>query len=318
MKLSVILPCFNGAATIATQLEALANQEYSAPWEVIVSNNGSTDNSMEIVERYRDRLPNLRVVNAYVPPGPRRPVAHSYKVGIEAAEGEAFAFCESDDEVAPGWVAAMGEALSKYDLVAGRLAYERLNPSWLIEAGGNQPQQSDLAGDTSSPPYLNFASGCNFGMTRRLYETVGALDESIPCCYDTDYCWRAQLAGFKLHFVPEALIHYRLRHTPKALYKQGLNWGKDYPALYKRYQIPFGRVAVFKILMAIAASLPKGFQLCLMSTLNIRRGKGGFAWWLWGLGFQVGVFQGYVKSSLQSYTKQLKSLTAGQSEQQHV
>jgi len=61
MKLSVILPCFNGAETIALQLEALANQQWEGDREVIVSNNGSTDDSMEIVERYRDRLPNLRM-----------------------------------------------------------------------------------------------------------------------------------------------------------------------------------------------------------------------------------------------------------------
>ena len=64
MKLSVILPCINGAETIAVQLEALTRQSWAGEWEVIVVNNGSTDNSMEIVERYRDRLQNLQIVNA--------------------------------------------------------------------------------------------------------------------------------------------------------------------------------------------------------------------------------------------------------------
>ncbi|MCY7394267.1 MAG: glycosyltransferase, partial [Leptolyngbyaceae cyanobacterium CAN_BIN12] len=74
MKLSVILPCFNGAETIAVQLEALTRQSWAGEWEVIVVNNGSTDNSMEIVKRYRDRLQNLQIVNAYQPPEPRRGV----------------------------------------------------------------------------------------------------------------------------------------------------------------------------------------------------------------------------------------------------
>lgn len=301
MNLSVILPCFNGAATIAVQLEALTKQSWDGHWEVIVVNNGSTDHSMEIVERYRDRLPNLRIVNAFKPPAPRLPVAHSYNMGIKAAEGEAFAFCEADDELEPGWVAAMGEALSKYDLVAGRLEYRKLNPSWLIDAGGNQPQQTGLAGEPSSYPYLSFASGCNLGMTRKLYETVGALDVSIPCCYDTDYCWKAQLAGFKLHFIPTAIIHYRLRHTPKALLNQGLNWGKDYPLMYRRYGFSLGKLVILNRLIKILASLPAGFKLFLMSVFNIRRGKGGFAWWLWGLGFQIGELQGFVKYALKGY-----------------
>jgi len=52
MKLSVIIPCYNEADTIATQLEVLAKQYWSEPWEVIVSDNGSTDDSLAIVEKY--------------------------------------------------------------------------------------------------------------------------------------------------------------------------------------------------------------------------------------------------------------------------
>ena len=301
MKLSVILPCFNGAATIAIQLEALATQQWSGNWEVVVSNNGSTDDSMTIVERYRDRLPNLRIVNAYEPSKPRQPVAHSYNVGIQAATGDAFAFCESDDEIAPGWVAAMGEALSQFDFVAGRLEYTKLNPHWLTVAGGHQPQQTELIGSAEAQPYLTYASGCNLGMTRRLYETVGPLDTSILCCYDTDYCWKAQLAGFKLHFVPEALIHYRLRHTLNALYKQGLNWGKDFPLIYRRYGMPVEKFVILHRFGRLNLALVTGLRLFIMSVFNIRRGRGGFAWWLWGLGFRIGEIQSFIKYALEGY-----------------
>ncbi|MCY7285212.1 MAG: glycosyltransferase family 2 protein, partial [Cyanobacteria bacterium CAN_BIN43] len=179
IKLSVILPCFNGAATIATQLEALASQQWSEPWEVIVVNNGSTDESMEIVQQYRDRLPNLQVVDAHTPGEPRKPVAHSYNTGIKASQGEAVAFCEADDEVAPSWVAAMGNALSTHDFVAGSLEYSRLNPTWLVAAYGSRfgsrPQEAELLGDQQVVPSRAFGSGCNLGMKRSLYDKVGEL-----------------------------------------------------------------------------------------------------------------------------------------------
>ena len=70
MRLSVILPCFNGAATIAVQLEALTRQTWSDGWEVVVCNNGSTDASMAIVAEYRDRLPGLRIVEVHEGTGP--------------------------------------------------------------------------------------------------------------------------------------------------------------------------------------------------------------------------------------------------------
>jgi len=62
MKLSVIIPCFNAATTV--QLEALAHQHWCEPWEVIVSNNGSTDETVAIVEQYQEKLSNLRIVDS--------------------------------------------------------------------------------------------------------------------------------------------------------------------------------------------------------------------------------------------------------------
>ena len=64
MKLSVVIPCYNEAKTIAAQLEALSQQQWSEPWEVIVTDNGSTDDTVKIVEEYYSQLPNLRLIDA--------------------------------------------------------------------------------------------------------------------------------------------------------------------------------------------------------------------------------------------------------------
>ena len=110
MRLSVIIPCYNAAPTIAAQLDALTGQCWMHQWEVIVVNNHSTDGSMEVVERYRTRLPHLRIVDAFA----RRSRPYALNVGAAAATGESLAFCDADDEVGPGWVAAIGDALIKY------------------------------------------------------------------------------------------------------------------------------------------------------------------------------------------------------------
>ena len=64
MRLSVIICCLNGERTIAGQLDALAAQKGLDDWEVVVSDNGSTDASRQIVGRYVGRIPNLRVVDS--------------------------------------------------------------------------------------------------------------------------------------------------------------------------------------------------------------------------------------------------------------
>jgi glycosyltransferase involved in cell wall biosynthesis len=52
MNLSVVIPCFNAAETITNQLEALSSEKYSETWEIIISDNGSTDQTLLIVEQY--------------------------------------------------------------------------------------------------------------------------------------------------------------------------------------------------------------------------------------------------------------------------
>ena len=81
--LSVVLPCRNGAATIAVQLEALAGQSWDGSWELVVVHNGSTDESMQIVEGLRDRLPALRVVDASA----KRRVPAALNEGVRASAG---------------------------------------------------------------------------------------------------------------------------------------------------------------------------------------------------------------------------------------
>jgi glycosyltransferase involved in cell wall biosynthesis len=230
VALSIVIPCFNGAQTIGELLEALANQKWSRPWEVIIADNGSTDNTLEIIEQFKGRVPNLRVVDA----SRRRGAPHALNVGVAAAVGENIASCDADDIVGEGYVQAVGEALEKHNFVACRLDMKRLNPSWLTD-GRKFPQDTEVQ-RYSYPPFLSHAGGGTIGLKRRLWEAVGGVDESLPYLYETDLCWKLQLGGTPLEFVPEALIHIRLRNTLKAIYRQALRWGEYNVVLYKRYR----------------------------------------------------------------------------------
>ena len=98
-----MLACRNAEAHLGGQLEALAAQECDLPWELVVSDNGSTDRSLAIVREYRDRLPRLVVVDSSARRGP----AAARNDGVRAAGGSLIVFCDTDDVVGPGWLAGV-------------------------------------------------------------------------------------------------------------------------------------------------------------------------------------------------------------------
>lgn len=281
MKLSVIIACFNAANTITRQLDALAQQQWSEPWEVIVADNGSTDASLEIVRQYQSRMPNLRIVDASHKSG----AGPARNAGAIAAKGEALAFCDADDEVAPGWVAAMGEALAEYDFVGCRFDPNKLNEPWLVRA--HPCTQETQLPKSRYMPHLSFTGGGGMGVKRSLHEAMGGFDESILRLEDIDYCWRLQLSGVKLHFVPDAVLYVRYRSTLAGMYRQARQWAESEVLLYKKYQAlgmhSFSWRTGLKSWGRLLQEMP---QVC---SLESRRQ------WCWRLAWRWGRLQGSIK-----------------------
>jgi GT2 family glycosyltransferase len=196
-------------------------------------NNRSTDGTLSVVERYRGRIGNLRVVDALDKPGR----AYARNVGVRAAQGAAVAFTDADDVVSEGWVRAMGEALQRHDFVACRMDDELLNtPEQRRNRGNNQ---RDGLQPYRYPAFLPHAGGSSLGMKRWLFEQVGGFDEEMTFLQDTDLCWKVQLSGYPLVFVPEATLHVRYRGDARALFRQARNFGEYNWVLCQRYR-PLG------------------------------------------------------------------------------
>lgn len=275
----MVMPVLDAADTISVQLEALTRQCVDFEWELVVVDNGCTDASMDIVERFRDRLPVLRVVRAAEKAGP----AHARNVGARVASAPFLAFCDADDEVADGWVGAVLEGVMKHGFVASRMDAVRLSEPRALAAKGNRRQQNGLIQYTYVP-YLPFAGTCGLAVRREFHERIGGFDESMKFLEDCDYCWRIQLDGTPLVFVPEALVHIRHRTSSSGLYRQARNWGQYNVALLKRYRLH---------------GMPKprwttGVRLWwrLVRQLPSLRSQGGRDRWVWGFGYRVGQLRG--------------------------
>lgn len=230
MKLSVIIPCLNAEATLPVQLEALARQRWSKPWELIISDNGSTDNSVSLARNYKNRFSAFQIVDSSA----RRTSFHARNLGVRAAHADSMAFCDADDEVQQGWVASMGDALCKYDVVYGQFLFDKFNDARQAELAAQQWKNGLYKGR-----FLPGGGTGNLGIKRWVHEAIGGFDECLPRFGDADYYWRLQLEGFTLNYVPEAMVQVRKgRINPSLSY---LFWrGRTAAAanywLYQRYK----------------------------------------------------------------------------------
>jgi glycosyltransferase involved in cell wall biosynthesis len=230
MKLSVLIACYNEEATLADQLEGLAVQQWSEPWEIVFIDNRSEDNSRTIAERYKKRLPNLKIIDAYEHQGK----AFALNKGILSAKGRSIAFADADDQAAPGWLSAMGRALENHELVACRWDIKSLNNPLTQKYRGNN--QLHGLQQINYPPYLPHAGGGSLGINRDLHFKIGGFDETLPHLEDTDYVWRAQLAGAKLTFVPDAVMRVRFREDLPGIYRQFRNYAEYNVFLSRKYR----------------------------------------------------------------------------------
>jgi GT2 family glycosyltransferase len=229
--ISVIIATYNGAAVLPEQLDALCAQQYQGPWELVIADNRSTDNTVEVVRAYQQKLPNLRLIHAAEQQG----AAYAYNVGASQAAGDAFLFCDQDDIVASGWLEAHARALAEHHLVAGALEVNRLNQSSPWRRPAAPP-------NGSTKPLLNFLPSvitANLGVSREAFEAVGGFAADAYYCDDIDFAWRLQLKGYAIHDAPKAIVHYRYRTSFRDLWKQTVSYGMAQAYLYKRFA-PYG------------------------------------------------------------------------------
>ncbi|MBI3898086.1 MAG: glycosyltransferase family 2 protein [Gammaproteobacteria bacterium] len=280
MNLSVVIACYNAETTLGEQLESLAQQRWSEPWEVIVVNNRCTDQSMVVVDRYRDRLPNLRTVNAFA----RQGAAHAMNEGVRAARSSAIAFCDADDIVADGWVAAMGEGLKQNAFVSGPFEVERLNNTPLSRNRRN-PQPEGI--QKYEPPFLPHAGCGNMGVQRAVFDAVGGFDEKLLVMFDIDFCWKIQLSGVPLTPLPNAILHVRYRSSVRRLLRQARKYAEYDVALYKRYRLHGLKRQSRKRVISCWIWLVREFPALLDPNT---RGR-----YLWELGWRTGRLYGSIK-----------------------
>jgi glycosyltransferase involved in cell wall biosynthesis len=227
VEASVIIPALNAAEHIEGQLLALAAQQTAVSWELIVADNGSTDDTIAIVQRVTAEYPvPVRVIDASA----RNGAIGARNAGVAVADGEFLLFADADDVVDDFWVQEMVRALRAHPFVGGKLEVVELNGE---EVAGWRPRLAD----DRLPTWGGFpwAVGCNFGCTAAAFEEVGGFDETL--FGDVDIAVRMHAHGMPAVFAERAIVHYRYRREPGEAIRQMWRYGRHSAPRYARYRV---------------------------------------------------------------------------------
>ncbi len=232
VEISVVIPAFNARDTIGEQLEALAGQEWTGSWEVVVADNGSMDDTVARALEHAGSLPELQVVDA----SQRRGPSHARNVGAEAARAPFLIFLDADDIAQPGWLETMAEASRNADLIAGHTVSILRDPVTGDRPTSHQSAPTRWSRVLPSEGFLDASPAANLGVRRSAWREVGGFRTDMMAGEDTAFCWDVQLAGHALVRVPEATVLYRARAEVSGLARQQFTWGIGVVQLYVAFR----------------------------------------------------------------------------------
>jgi len=252
MLVSVVLNILNERRNIRDLLDSLVIQEQ--PLELVVVDAGSTDGTQEIVRRYAERYP---FVKLHIHPGTR---GESTNYGVAQAKGELVAFIGGDCIANPFWIRELRRSLTDgATMVAGRTinigyhAFEDLERVELFHQGV----------DISYP-------SCNIAYRREVLDRAVGFDPWFVTAEDIDLNYRAVSAGHRITYNDEMIIYHRTRGSFMGFLKQAFwnGYGRKqltlkHGALWKSYhfsEMIVRRVTGWSLIRLATAML--GYLVC--------------------------------------------------------
>lgn len=294
MRVSVILTVLNEGESIRDVLESLLAQT-RRPDEVVITDGGSSDNTLAIVGEYGHRLP-LRLISA-----PGANISQGRNTGIRAATGEVIAVTDAGVRCEPTWLEklvgpltlnpspppAMGEEGEGAREPAAVAGFFRSDPRTVLETAMGAAVLPE-ARDVNPKTYL--PSSRSVAFRKGVWEAVGGYPEWLDFCEDVVFDLNVRERFGPFAFAPEALVHFRPRGSLRALARQ-----------YYRYARGDGKANLFfKQHMVRYFAYLVAAPLLIYAALTLNP-------WLWLLG--VGSGLAYLRTPLRRLWPYLKPIS---------
>lgn len=217
---SIIIPTFNGSSRIGNCLDALVQQTTGRNAEILVVDDGSTDNIADVVRSYSSvRL--ITQANA----GP----ASARNRGAMEAKGKILLFTDDDCVPMPDWLESMLEPFKDVDVVGAKGVYRTHQKS--LAARFVQIEYEDKYRLMAGLLSIDFIDTYSAAFRRDRFLEMAGYDTSFPvaCAEDVELSYRMSARGWKMKFVPAAIVY----HTHPDTFSRYLK---------KKYKFAFWRV----------------------------------------------------------------------------
>ena len=231
---SIIVCCHNGERFLPECFDGIKALEYPN-YEVVVVNDGSTDATAEIIERY----------GFFCIHTENRGLSSARNVGLGAATGEIVAYLDADALPDPHWLHYLVDTFetTTFAAVGG--------PN--IAPPGDGMIAACVTNAPGGPIHVLLSDveaehipGCNLAIRKSYLDKIGGFDPQFRAAGDdVDVCWRLQEEGWSLGFNPAAVVWHHRRNSVRDYWKQQRGYGKAEALLEAKWPEKYNRFGHF-------------------------------------------------------------------------
>lgn len=193
-KISIITVCYNSEAHIEEALQSVINQSYENK-EYLVIDGGSTDGTLSIIEKYRDKID-------YFVSEPDKGISDAFNKGIKAATGDLIGICNADDLLALNCLQIVSDNYEE-DIDIYRMNEAIKN----FETGEEWLTHPTLVYGKTFMNHYTCHMGCF--VTKKAYEKYGMYDVELRIQMDTDLLRRFSVKGARYKYIDANCGYFR-------------------------------------------------------------------------------------------------------------
>jgi succinoglycan biosynthesis protein ExoA len=273
LTVSVVLPVRNEGRFIGSVLEELAEQDFPRDdYEVIVVDGESTDDTVAIALKYRDRFNRFQIIK-----NPKRLSAAARNLGLRAATGEFILFVDGHCRIpSKRLLAEMVQIFRRNDVDAlCRPQPQTAGPQTYFQQAVSLARSSVLGHALDSTIYSDkeravpaASSGAMY--RREVFDKIGEFDENFDACEDVEFNTRIDKAGLRAIISPKLTIEYAARTTLRGLFRQLYRYGYGRWQLFRKHQSTLGVGTLIPVLFVLGLfALPFAWLVSLKAGLIV-------------------------------------------------